>query len=225
MGNLIRIPQAVNFMPLFRVDKILNYLNYSLFPPLCALCGEPGRHGLDLCGLCQSEFPPCPQAMDMAAGSVLAGFTYAEPVAGLIQAFKFHDDLGAGRLLARLASTALAGSTPQALIPVPLHISRLRQRGFNQALELARYWGRCRGIPVLPKALIRTRATRIQSSLPAPERRTNVTGAFQVSGALPAYVALVDDVVTTGSTSAEAAQALRLAGAERVDVWCLARVV
>lgn len=211
-------------MPLSCVDRFLSRLNYGLFPPVCRLCGESGQSRIDLCRCCQAEFPSRPEPLAVASGSVLAGFTYAEPVAALVRRFKFHDDLAAGRLLARLAAEAFIGSTPEALIPVPLHASRLRQRGFNQALELARYWGRCRGIPVSPQ-LIRIRATRIQSGLPAGERLTNVTGAFRVSGEVPAHVALVDDVVTTGSTTAEAARALRLAGAGRVDVWCLARAV
>lgn len=212
-------------MPISRVDRFFSRLNYGLFPPVCRLCGEPGQGRIDLCRCCQEELPSRPEPMAFASGSVLAGFTFAEPVSELVRRFKFHDDLAAGRVLARLAVDAFIGSVPEALIPVPLHTSRLRQRGFNQALELARYWGKRRGIPVLPHLLIRCRATRIQSGLPARERLTNVTGAFRASGAFPAHVALVDDVVTTGSTTAEATRALMLAGARRVDVWCLARVV
>lgn len=225
MGNLCRIPQAVNFMPISRVYRFFNRLNYGLFPPLCRLCGEPGHCRIDLCRCCLADLPLRPGPMVVEAGSVLAGFTYGEPVSALVRRFKFHDDLAAGRILARLAAEAFVESTPKALIPVPLHASRLRQRGFNQALELARYWGNRRSIPVLPQALIRTRATEIQSSLPAEARRTNVAGAFQAAGTLPAHVALVDDVVTTGSTTAEAARALLQAGACRIDVWCLARAV
>lgn len=162
--------------------------------------------------------------LGMPTGSVLAGFVYASPVDKLVQRFKFDEDLCAGRLLAHLALPAFNGSAPQALIPVPLHINRLRQRGFNQALELARWWGRGRDVPVLAGSLVRCRATRIQSSLSAAERRVNLSGAFLASGPLPAHVALVDDVVTTGSTVAEAALALAEAGTARVDVWCLARV-
>ena len=160
----------------------------------------------------------------MPTGSVQAGFVYAEPVAGLVQRFKFHEDLAAGRLLAGQSLPALTGPTPQLLLPVPLHRSRLRQRGYNQALELARYWGRCRGVPVAASLLVRCRATRSQSSLPAGERRTNLAGAFRASCPVPAHVALIDDVVTTGSTVGEAARALLASGATRVDVWCLARV-
>lgn len=212
-------------MTMIRVDNILKRLNYGLFPPLCGLCGELGQAERDLCQACWQAFPPCPVPLAMPAGSVFAGFVYAEPVAGLVQRFKFNEDLAAGCLLADLASPAFAGSAPQALVPVPLHRSRLRQRGFNQALELARWWGRSRGVPVLPGCLVRCRATRIQSSLcSAAERRVNLSGAFRASGPVPAHVALVDDVVTTGSTVAEAARALVEAGAKRVDVWCLARV-
>lgn len=160
----------------------------------------------------------------MPTGSVLAGFIYADPVAELVQRFKFNEDLCAGRLLAELALPALAGGHPQALVPIPLHRSRLRQRGFNQALELAHWWGRSRGVPVLAHRLARCRATRIQSSLSAAERHVNLTGAFRANGPVPAHVALVDDVVTTGSTVAEAARVLVEAGATQVDVWCLARV-
>jgi ComF family protein len=126
--------------------------------------------------------------------------------------------------LARLAIDTFSDSEPQALIPVPLHASWLRSRGYNQALELAKYWGRCRGIPVRPSRLIRTRATHAQSSLPASARHLNVDGAFKANAQIPEHVALIDDVVTTGTTTTEAAKALLAGGARQVDVWCLARV-
>ena len=220
-----RIPQAVNFMPMSRVDRIFNCLNYRLFPPLCRLCGEAGLPLIDLCGACQAEFPCTPTVLSLDYGSIWAGFSYAEPVAGLIQRFKFQDDLGAGRLLARLAIDSFSDSEPQALIPVPLHASRLRSRGYNQALELAAYWGKCRGIPVGPSLLIRTRSTHAQSSLPASARTANVDGAFKANARIPEHVALIDDVMTTGATTTEAIKALLAGGARRVDVWCLARVL
>jgi len=212
-------------MPMSRVDRIFNCLNYRLFPPLCRLCGEAGQPALDLCGDCHAEFPSTPRVLSLDYGSIWAGFSYAEPVAGLIQRFKFQDDLGAGRLLARLAIGAFTDGEPQALIPVPLHSSRLRSRGYNQARELAAYWGKCRGIPVRASLLIRTRATHTQSSLPASARTANVDGAFKANTDIPEHVALIDDVVTTGATTTEAAKALLAGGARRVDVWCLARVL
>lgn len=222
---MCRIPQAVNFMPMSRVDQIFNCLNYRLFPPLCRICGEDGQPALDLCADCQAEFPSTPRVLSLDYGSIWAGFSYAEPVAGLIQRFKFQEDLGAGRLLARLVIASFAASQPQSLIPVPLHYSRLRSRGYNQALELAAYWGKCRGIPVQSKGLIRTRATHAQSSLPASARHANVDGAFKANARIPEHVALIDDVVTTGATTTEAIKALLAGGARRVDVWCLARVL
>jgi ComF family protein len=212
-------------MPIPRVDRIFNGLNYRILPPLCRLCGEDGQPALDLCTDCQAAFPITPPVLSFDYGSLWAGFSYAEPVAGLIQRFKFQEDLGAGRLLARLALGSFTDSKPKALIPVPLHASRLRSRGYNQALELADFWGKCRGIPVRPCQLIRTRATHTQSSLPATARYANVDGAFKANTQVPEHVALIDDVVTTGATTTEAVKALLNGGAKQVDVWCLARVL
>ena len=113
---------------------------------------------------------------------------------------------------------------PGALIPVPLHRSRLRQRGFNQATELAAPLARRFKLPLLPHSLKRIRATVAQSELNARLRTSNVRNAFAVTGTeLPSHVALVDDVITTGSTIYECARILQRAGVKRVDVWALAR--
>lgn len=157
---------------------------------------------------------------------IYASFAYQSYIDELIQGFKFHQQLGNGRLLARLSMPVITQiERPLALLPIPLHTQRLRQRGFNQSLELAKYWGKQTGIPVLGHALVRHRATLVQSSLKATERLSNVSGAFLASGVLPAHVALVDDVYTTGATCQVATEALLALGVQRVDVWCLARVV
>ena len=122
---------------------------------------------------------------------------------------------------------ALAGAErPQALVPVPLHTGRLRERGYDQALELTRPLARRLGLPLRDDLLRRARATAAQSTLDAGQRRRNLRGAFAVRGhcALPAHVALVDDVMTTGATAHAAASALLRAGVARVDVWVCARV-
>lgn len=212
-------------MPINRVDQICKALNYSLFPPLCQLCGLAGTTQFDLCLLCLAELPERPTAKAFGKGHVLAGFDYRDPIDGLIQAFKFNEKLNSGRLLARLALPAFKHSQPQALIPIPLHRKRLRQRGFNQAHELAGYWGKRRAIPVCTSGLVRQRDTAVQSSLNAVERAANVCDAFVANAVVPKHVALVDDVFTTGATCTAAAQALYAAGAQRVDVWCLARVI
>lgn len=207
------------------VDQTLKSLCNQLFPARCVLCQNQGMPALDLCAPCFAEFSGAPKPAVCKHGTVYAGFAYQTYIDELIQGFKFHQQLGYGRLLATLAMPAFNNEHPMALIPVPLHCQRLRQRGFNQSLELAKYWSKQTGLPVLKNALIRHRATHVQSELKAAERLPNVSGAFRSGGSLPAHVALVDDVYTTGATCMAAAEALLLHGVKRVDVWCLARVV
>jgi ComF family protein len=224
-----------------------NSLN-ALLPPTCRLCGAHGRSGHDLCPGCAEDLPwlsgGCPRCARPLAGvkplpcgaclrrpppfeRVEAPFSYAAPVDHLIHAFKFRADLAAGRLLAQLlvGHVRRRSELPELLLPVPLHPARLGERGFNQAHELARLVGRKLAIPVAPTLLTRTRHTPPQHGLAAKARRANVRGAFALSRPLPArHVALIDDVFTTGQTATELARVLRRAGAERVEVWVLARV-
>jgi ComF family protein len=162
--------------------------------------------------------------------ATVAPLLYAAPVDRWQPRFKFHHDLAAGRLLSQLMSAACAlAPRPQALVPVPLHHARLRSRGYDQALELAKPIARTLTLPLRTGLLQRVRATTPQSSLDAGERRRNLEGAFAVvaaadKDALPAHVALVDDVITTGATLHAAARALLEAGVARVDAWACARV-
>lgn len=111
-------------------------------------------------------------------------------------------------------------AVPEAVIPVPLHPRRLRQRGFNQALELARRLA----IPLAPQMVCRRRETPEQARLSASERRHNTRGVFQVTASrVPAHVAVVDDVLTTGATVLELTTILQQAGAEQVEIWVGAR--
>lgn len=218
-----------------------------LLPPRCLLCGAVGHDDLDLCRDCAAELPrnrsccarcALPLAVPVAmCGACLrkpppwdaawAPFRYGWPLDRLEARFKFGRDLAAGRSLACLWQDApRPGDLPSLILPVPLHRSRLRQRGYNQALELARPLGRALGVPVRHDSLRRQRATAAQSELDAVGRRRNVRGAFAVrekGPPLPAHVALLDDVMTTGATLAECARTLRRAGVPRVDVWALAR--
>lgn len=181
-----------------------------------------------VCGACLQR-PGWPTRPGRAAPltEVHAACVYAAPVDRLLPRFKFHHDLAAGGLLAQLMAQAFATRPrPDALVPVPLHRARLRQRGYDQALELARPLARALGLPVLGGALWRVRATAAQSMLDATQRRRNLEGAFAVYAgmALPQHVVLVDDVMTTGATLQAAARALRRAGVARVDAWVCARV-
>jgi ComF family protein len=177
-----------------------------------------------VCSECREHPPPYT--------TTFAAFRYAFPLDRLVPRFKFHADLAAGRLVAQLLGDALAGAgvatraaRPDAVVPLPLHRARLRERGDDQALELARPLARRFALPLRTDVLRRTRATVAQTGLHARERRRNLRGAFAVAAALPAHVALVDDVMTTGATLAEAARVLRAAGVARVDVWVAARAL
>jgi len=112
------------------------------------------------------------------------------------------------------------------LVPVPLHVTRLRERGFNQAVLLARRLGRARGLPVENRALVRLRSTHAQPGLGAAARRRNLAGAFALQPGTAVSrrpVVLVDDVLTTGATADACATVLLAAGAARVDVYTVGR--
>ncbi len=219
-------------------------LGLALLPARCLVCGEAGAGGHDLCQDCRDALPynrvacarcalplPAPGTCGACLGAPppfqasRAVLVYCFPLDRLLPRFKFHGDLAAGRLVAGLMAEALADAArPDALVPVPLHPSRLRQRGYDQALELARPLGRALGLPLRCDLLRRVRATPAQSELDAASRRHNVRSAFAVApGPLPRHVALVDDVMTTGATLAECSRALHRAGVARVDAWVAAR--
>lgn len=192
----------------------------------CARCARPLPAPAAACGLCLRRPPP-------QAGTV-AAFLYEAPLDRLLPRLKFHQDLAAGRSLAlamagRFAEAIADAPSPEALVPLPLHRSRLRARGFDQTLELARPLARALDLPLRHDLLRRRRATAPQSRLDAAARRRNLRDAFVVDPPargrrLPAHVVLFDDVMTTGATVQSAAQALLRAGVMRVDVWVCARV-
>lgn len=224
----------------------------ALWPARCLLCGDPGQDGRDLCAGCDRQLPwsgaACQRcALPLAAaphgepavctlceheppplGHTIAAFAYAPPLDRLVPRLKFHGELAAGRLMGRLMAEAFADQPlPDALVPVPLHRRRLRERGYNQAREIAAPLARQLGVPLREGLLQRIRHTQPQSRLDADARQGNVDDAFAVtvSGQLPAHVVLVDDVMTTGATLHAAAWALREAGVRRVDAWVCARAL
>lgn len=162
----------------------------------------------------------------------VAAFGYTEPVSPLIAAYKYRGALQVGRvlgdlLLERVTQAYRGQALPQLLLPVPLHSSRLRERGFNQALVLARQLGKGLDVPVSPDALARVRQTPPQQGLSAAARKRNLRGAFRLQTELTAVtsIALIDDVVTTMSTAHELARVLRrqCGGNLELHLWCLAR--
>jgi ComF family protein len=240
------MPGAVNLTPAILVDGWRRAWRRA-WPAHCLACGGRGEAGRDLCAACHAALPwlrtACPRcALPLptpaaACGECLrkppplhavhAPFFYAPPLDRLLPRFKFHGDLAAGRLLAALMLES-APSMPNdaVIVPVPLHHKRLRQRGYDQALELAKPLAVARGLPLRDDLLHRARATAAQSRLHADQRKRNLRNAFEVdaSTALPTCVVLIDDVMTTGATLHAAAKGLRRAGVERVEAWVCARV-
>ena len=157
----------------------------------------------------------------------MAALRYRAPVAYLIQRLKFSGELGLAPLLADLLADRIRARDtplPELLLPVPLHPARLRERGFNQATQLARRLGGRLDIALDYRLCRRHRRTAPQSLLPVGERRGNMLGAFSVAGNVPAgHIAIVDDVMTTGHTVGELARQLRRAGAQCIEVWVIAR--
>ncbi|HCK80240.1 MAG TPA: ComF family protein [Candidatus Competibacter sp.] len=225
-----------------------NRLQDALLPPLCLLCGAAGADGRDLCAGCARDLPrnapACPScALPLAAepngpcglclrhppdfDRVFAPFLYRPPVDYLILGLKFDNRLSHARLLGELLADALAARAeglPDCILPVPLHPLRLRERGFNQALELARAAARRFQVPLLADGLRRIRHTTPQTGLDARQRQTNLLGAFMRSRPLEGKrVALVDDVITTASTVVECARTLRAGGVVDIEVWAVAR--
>ena len=147
---------------------------------------------------------------------------HREPVSGALYRFKYHNRRNYGKIFAkelagRYADQLRRWQTDE-IMPVPLHRSRKRKRGFNQAEILARELGAAAGIPVSTDVLFRVKKTSPQKSLGKRERQANLKGAFAVSGAWNPRknVALIDDIYTTGATLDRAAKMLKKAGAQNV---------
>lgn len=221
----------------------------ALLPQSCALCQQATGGNSPLCDRCLPDLPllpsqHCPQCADFSAASAICGrclktapafdqvfspFLYAEPVDQLIQALKYQHHLHLAAWFGNRLATTLERSTAEldridAVLPLPLHPARLRSRGFNQALEIARPVARRLGKPLLPSAALRSRDTAPQASLPRDDRQANIRGAFECQSELPGQtVLLIDDVLTTGSSADELARVLKIHGAARVIVGVVAR--
>lgn len=227
---------------------VYKWIIHALYPPQCVLCGSAGAAGRDLCPACFAELPwnrrPCPRCaapLPADVDTALCGdciksppswdearspLAYGFPADKLVQGFKFQGELSIGRLLGELLADYLAagGDRPDCIVPVPLHPERLKERGFNQAVELARPVKRRMRRPMRLDLCERVRATEVQSKLDAKERRRNLRDAFAVRAPVQGlHIALLDDVITTGATMESLAAALKDAGAARISVWSICR--
>ncbi len=188
--------------------------------PRCPRCALPSPAGA-LCGRCLAQRPHYDRTS--------AALAYDFPADVIVHALKFRGELALAPLLGRFLQEAIQGEAPEAImliVPVPLSAERLRSRGFNQAVEIARPLARAAGKRVELDLLVRARDTPPQFDLPWADRQRNVRGAFAVKKPLiGANVAVVDDVMTTGATLDEIAATLKAAGAERVVNWVVARTL
>lgn len=184
----------------------------------CPRCALPVKNSF-LCGRCLHQ----PPEQDLS----FSLFPYLDPIDRLIADFKYHDQLFLSQFFAKLMSDQLRiRPLPSLLIPIPLHANRLRQRGYNQSFELAKALSLQLGIPTSNRYLIKTLDTKSQASVPFKARKQNIQHAFKfIQTIIPAHIAIIDDVLTTGHTANAAAKQLRKAGATTIEVWTIARTI
>lgn len=234
-----------------KINVVMQKLGKFLYPDVCLHCNDKGEYGLDLCRRCYENLPwithacmrcasPLPNASAAVCGfcsnrdlyfdRALAPLLFDQFVRDAVYQFKFNGKFNYGILLARLLERHIRKQdlvAPDVLVPVPLHRRRLRKRGFNQALQIARVLNKSVNSSISFKDIRRVRETRAQMELPATERYMNVRGAFALQTSKPLFkgkrVAIIDDVMTTGNTMNELARCLKEAGAEQVYAWCVAR--
>ncbi|WP_153116164.1 ComF family protein [Rhodocyclus tenuis] len=225
--------------------RLLRELSDLLLAQDCLLCGAGSGNSL-LCHACAADLPQlseqcCPQcALPTPFGercgrciaqpphfdATLALHPYAFPVDVLIQSFKYGHRLAPGAYFGAALAQKAAAIEADLVVPLPLHAARLRERGFNQALELARTLASARGWPLDTRVCTRQHPTSTQANLPWRERAANVRNAFHCTRDLAGLrIVLVDDVMTTGASLSECARTLKLHGAAQVSALVVARAL
>lgn len=215
----------------------------NLFPELCPRCRGATRRGF--CSGCSGDFAVVADACERCGlprpvrhcprldtpwhvDSVVAPFRYSMPLHRHVQALKYHRARKLGRALGLLLAERL---TPyrdgvDALVAVPMHARRVRQRGYNQAVEIARTVAAELGLPILIRGIRRPSAAPPQATLDAGRRLINLEGAFSIEREVEGLkLAIVDDVITTGATINVLARSLRAAGARTPNAWAVARTL
>lgn len=175
-----------------------------------------------ICGNCLQTSPPFDET--------IACYQYTHPLDYLVTQLKFQEKLYMASLLAKLMLPKVQAhyqtkNLPECIIPMPLHAARLKERGFNQAVEIAKPIAKALKVPLAIYACQRIKATAPQSETPAKLRAKNVSQAFMIqpNWSAAAHVAVVDDVMTTGHTMSALCHSLRQSGVQTIDVWCVAR--
>ncbi len=228
-------------------NQIFNFSISGFQQQSCVLCGSPSEKNSCLCQPCLEELPFIEQAcktcgLPTTESVIRCGacitvpplnniavilLQYVAPVDHLIKNMKYHNQLAIADLLGQLLADKIKSQPddlPEQIIPVPLHNSRLQTRGYNQAVEIARPVSKALNIPVNLTSCLRNRATEPQVELPHEERQSNVKNAFEIIHQTNVkHVAILDDVMTTGSTMNELTRILLNSGVERVDIWACTR--
>ncbi len=235
------------------IRHLIDHFTQILLPHTCVLCQCKSENLTDLCQYCYQQLPwsqpacqqcamPLTDATQTHCGQclkkpppfekTLALFAYKRPITHMINQLKFHNRLVQSKILGDLLANKIiqhyeSHEQPELIIPVPLHKKRLQTGGYNQSLELAKPISRHLNIPIENHACIRIKNTQAQSSLHAKRRKHNTKNAFSLISPIDAqHIAILDDVVTTGSTVTEFSQMLRKHQSNmRIDVWCCARTL
>ena len=193
------------------------YADLPRHPVACPVCAAPGVG--QVCGTCL-QHPP-------AFERTYAALDYTFPVDKLIQAYKYHHQLALARLFGALLSRAVRQQPrPDAILPMPLHPARLRERGFNQATEIAKFVGKELRLPLAAHRADRIVNTASQATLDWAARKKNMRGAFACKAPVHGlHLALVDDVMTSGATLDALSKTLKQAGAREISIWVVARAL
>lgn len=228
------------------IKKLLSWL----LPYTCILCGFESDRGQDLCSYCYKDISIPPYACQQCAAALpishpicgtclkkpppfdktYALFSYETPIDKLLLELKFNQALINARILGELMAEKISTDwynnkqLPDIVIPIPLHFSRLKERGYNQAVEIARPIIKHLNLRLDLYSCQRIKATTPQAMLPANQRKNNISKAFTTQKRFDGYfIAVIDDVITTGNTIREFCELLKQQGAARIDVWCCAR--
>lgn len=214
----------------------------------CILCNQPHRHKMAVCLHCIELMPllgpccrhcayPLPDTHLLLCGRCIKkapyfdqthiNYAFEEPLRSLLHQFKYHSGLYLGSFLSHLITRSLpdAFTMPQCLIPVPMHPQRIKRRGFNQAAVLTQSLAKTLKLPYDFIHCQKIRNTEPQAFLDRKQRQKNLHQAFSSSKLPYHHVAIIDDLLTTGSTANELARTLKNTGVQRVDVWCCARTI